>query len=172
MRLAKFTAATCLAAAVAGCVAQPGTDERVVTSAKPAPAEMDAAPPPAPPPPPSTVMMSKSGANMAQARIAAPGYYVPPVIIAQDPGREKYDGKEVSPVKLTTNEPVSTFSVDVDTGSYSNVRRMLRDGVRPPADSVRRSSRSTRKRLVSRVMTESVTRRYAASRVSVSASRA
>src|SRR5690606_36389656 len=32
---------------------------------------------------------------------------------------------------------VSTFSVDVDTGSYSNVRRMLRDGVRPPPDAVR-----------------------------------
>lgn len=137
MRLAKFTAATCLAAAVAGCAAQPGTDERVVTSAKPAPAEMDAAPPPAPPPPPSTVMMSKSGANMAQARIAAPGYYVPPVIIAQDPGREKYDGKEVSPVKLTTNEPVSTFSVDVDTGAYANSRRFLSQGTLPPKDAVR-----------------------------------
>ena len=34
-------------------------------------------------------------------------------------------------------QPVSTFSIDVDTGSYSNVRRMIRQGVRPPADAVR-----------------------------------
>jgi len=33
--------------------------------------------------------------------------------------------------------PVSTFSIDVDTASYSNVRRFLSDGVRPPKDAVR-----------------------------------
>ena len=33
--------------------------------------------------------------------------------------------------------PVSTFSVDVDTGAYSNVRRMLNQGEAPPADAVR-----------------------------------
>ena len=32
---------------------------------------------------------------------------------------------------------MSTFSVDVDTGSYTNVRRMLNDGYLPPAESVR-----------------------------------
>jgi Ca-activated chloride channel homolog len=35
------------------------------------------------------------------------------------------------------DEPLSTFSVDVDTASYSNVRRFLRDGQLPPADAVR-----------------------------------
>jgi len=34
-------------------------------------------------------------------------------------------------------EPLSTFSVDVDTASYANVRRFLRDGSLPPADAVR-----------------------------------
>ncbi len=33
--------------------------------------------------------------------------------------------------------PLSTFSIDVDTASYSNVRRMLRDGQLPPPDAVR-----------------------------------
>ena len=33
--------------------------------------------------------------------------------------------------------PLSTFSVDVDTGSYANVRRMLAAGALPPADAVR-----------------------------------
>jgi len=34
-------------------------------------------------------------------------------------------------------DAVSTFSIDVDTASYTNVRRMLRDGQLPPADAVR-----------------------------------
>jgi Ca-activated chloride channel family protein len=33
--------------------------------------------------------------------------------------------------------PVSTFSIDVDAASYSNVRRYLRQGALPPADAVR-----------------------------------
>ena len=35
------------------------------------------------------------------------------------------------------DEPLSTFSIDVDRASYSNVRRFLRDGMRPPIDAVR-----------------------------------
>ncbi|WP_245626216.1 vWA domain-containing protein [Stenotrophomonas humi] len=50
---------------------------------------------------------------------------------------EVYERPADNPVKRTTEQPVSTFSVDVDTGSYSNVRRMLESGVRPPADAVR-----------------------------------
>lgn len=37
----------------------------------------------------------------------------------------------------TAEEPVSTFSIDVDTASYANIRRMLRDGYEVPADAVR-----------------------------------
>jgi Ca-activated chloride channel family protein len=33
--------------------------------------------------------------------------------------------------------PLSTFSIDVDTAAYANVRRFLNDGQRPPADAVR-----------------------------------
>ena len=39
--------------------------------------------------------------------------------------------------KKTAAEPLSTFSVDVDTASYSNVRRMLRSGTEVPSDAVR-----------------------------------
>ncbi|MCD9046562.1 VWA domain-containing protein [Luteimonas sp. MHLX1A] len=52
-------------------------------------------------------------------------------------GSERYAPRTDNPVQRTAEAPVSTFSVDVDTGSYSNVRRMLRQGVRPPADAVR-----------------------------------
>jgi Ca-activated chloride channel family protein len=39
--------------------------------------------------------------------------------------------------RRVSDHPLSTFSVDVDTASYSNVRRFLRDGTLPPADAVR-----------------------------------
>jgi Ca-activated chloride channel family protein len=71
----------------------------------------------------------------AQERMA--GGYVPPVVVATDPGRERYDGKAVSPVHIARAEPVSTFSVDVDTGAYANTRRFLSQGQLPPVDAVR-----------------------------------
>ncbi|AKE53011.1 vWA domain-containing protein [Kangiella geojedonensis] len=51
--------------------------------------------------------------------------------------REQYQKIEPSDVFLTLEQPVSTFSIDVDTGAYSNVRRMLNDGYFPPNDAVR-----------------------------------
>ena len=36
-----------------------------------------------------------------------------------------------------THDPVSTFSIDVDTGSYTNARRFIRAGQLPPPDAVR-----------------------------------
>jgi Ca-activated chloride channel family protein len=36
-----------------------------------------------------------------------------------------------------TRKPLSTFSIDVDAASYSNVRRYLRQGQQPPKDAVR-----------------------------------
>lgn len=51
--------------------------------------------------------------------------------------REKYADLEDNPVHVAAKDPVSTFSLDVDTGSYSNVRRFLRSGELPPQDAVR-----------------------------------
>jgi len=50
---------------------------------------------------------------------------------------EHYATVEDNPVHRVADDPVSTFSIDVDTGSYSNVRRMLLAGTRPPRDAVR-----------------------------------
>src|SRR5690606_30424836 len=50
---------------------------------------------------------------------------------------ERYAAREDNPVRRTSEHPLSTFSIDVDTGSYANVRRMLDQGMRPPADAVR-----------------------------------
>lgn len=51
---------------------------------------------------------------------------------------ENYQKIETNPVYVVAQQPVSTFSVDVDTGSYSNVRRFLtHEGQLPPVDAVR-----------------------------------
>lgn len=55
----------------------------------------------------------------------------------QDEGRDKFEKAEINPFKQVSEAPVSTFSVDVDTASYSFVRRQLNSGVMPNPDAVR-----------------------------------
>jgi len=50
---------------------------------------------------------------------------------------ERYPDATPNPVRRVTDEPVSTFSIDVDTASYSNVRRFIDEGRAPPVDAVR-----------------------------------
>lgn len=50
---------------------------------------------------------------------------------------ERYAEIVANPVIATREQPVSTFSIDVDTGAYSNVRRFLDQGQLPPTDAVR-----------------------------------
>lgn len=50
---------------------------------------------------------------------------------------EEYDRNPDNPFHLAAQEPLSTFSIDVDTASYSNMRRFLMDKRLPPRDAVR-----------------------------------
>ncbi|HEY7287722.1 MAG TPA: von Willebrand factor type A domain-containing protein, partial [Vicinamibacterales bacterium] len=50
---------------------------------------------------------------------------------------EAYDRVNDNQWNAVAQHPLSTFSADVDTASYSNVRRFLRDGQAPPKDAVR-----------------------------------
>jgi Ca-activated chloride channel family protein len=50
---------------------------------------------------------------------------------------ERYPGATSNPIRQVAEAPVSTFSIDVDTASYANVRRFLNDGRLPPVDAVR-----------------------------------
>ena len=54
-----------------------------------------------------------------------------------DPDTEAFANAAVNPVHVTAEEPVSTFSVDVDTASYAVVRSSLNAGQLPPAEAVR-----------------------------------
>ncbi len=51
--------------------------------------------------------------------------------------REEYEAFPDNPFVLVAEDPRSTFSIDVDTASYANIRRMLRDGRLPGRDAVR-----------------------------------
>ncbi len=51
--------------------------------------------------------------------------------------RENYKHFENQSIQSVFDNPISTFSIDVDTGSYANVRRMLNQGQMPRQDAVR-----------------------------------
>lgn len=53
------------------------------------------------------------------------------------PSLDDYDEIRDNTFRRVADHPLSTFSIDVDTASYAQVRKMLLDGVFPPADAVR-----------------------------------
>ncbi len=72
--------------------------------------------------------------SMAFSSLARPMMTPPP-----EPAiTEQYEETDPNPVKLTSEEPVSTFSSDVDTTAYSVMRRYIStNNMLPPSDSVR-----------------------------------
>ncbi|MGX1183145.1 Ca-activated chloride channel family protein [Pseudomonas sp. F-14 TE3623] len=55
----------------------------------------------------------------------------------RDEQREQYQALADNPIHSVIEAPVSTFSADVDTGAYANVRRLLNQGRLPPEGAVR-----------------------------------
>ena len=95
------------------------------------------APPPPPHPHPVITPARESYAGATARRMApapAPAGYLPP---ATQESRDRYSKYTENPVRITREAPLATFGVDVDTGSYTHVRRMLSMGKLPPADAVR-----------------------------------
>ena len=107
-----------LATGLAACA----SNEPMAPEPLPSPPEPVMMAPPPPPPVPMPMPMP-----MMQG-FAGPGAPMSPE------ERERYQALEPNPVKRVAEEPVSTFSVDVDTGSYANVRRFLSQGRMPPAE--------------------------------------
>ncbi len=107
---------------------------------------------------PSTVMMLQSvnskKADAAMITIAPPPYLAPAEMVVSPPllskqkyitdsayipvqDTPKYQKFQENSWKLVSEDPVSTFSADVDTGSYANVRRFIQQGQLPSPDAVR-----------------------------------
>lgn len=83
---------------------------------------------------PAPQLMS-SGSVAAHRKAAAKHHAAPPV--AMPASRDQFQEIERNAIKRVADAPVSTFSVDVDTASYSTVRHMLNRGAMPPSDAVR-----------------------------------
>jgi Ca-activated chloride channel homolog len=59
------------------------------------------------------------------------------VMLLPEPTGDLYADVAPSPVVAVADQPVSTFSIDVDTAAYANVRRFLEEGRLPPPEAVR-----------------------------------
>ena len=86
-------------------------------------------------PSPETKRMSIGDRGTAYMAPVSPAFR--PYVQQATPEREQYGTIVENPIKQVSESPVSTFSIDVDTGAYANVRRMLNAGRLPPADAVR-----------------------------------
>ena len=73
-----------------------------------------------------------SGGRAPGIAAQAEPFTLPPVV-----DRENYAPIDDNPLRLVREHPVSTFSVDVDTGSYANMRRFLNGGSLPRRDAIR-----------------------------------
>jgi Ca-activated chloride channel family protein len=81
-----------------------------------------AAPPPPPPPPAAPAPLLKSADSLSRNA---------------GPNTEAYDRIVDNPFIRASQEQLATFSIDVDTASYANMRRFLTQNQMPPRDSVR-----------------------------------
>ncbi|MEM8789838.1 MAG: VWA domain-containing protein [Pseudomonadota bacterium] len=63
--------------------------------------------------------------------------FIAPAPVIAESGTERYPDATPAPLKITAEDPVSTFSIDVDTASYALVRSSLNAGNLPPRGAVR-----------------------------------
>ncbi|MBC7767977.1 MAG: VWA domain-containing protein [Phycisphaerales bacterium] len=102
-------------------------------------------------PPPSPPPVAQEGIVVSGSRMARRDFQalspittvggevgrIAPQPMPGDVDRDQYEDTDTNPIFVTAETPVSTFSIDVDTASYSNVRRFLNEGRLPPSDAVR-----------------------------------
>jgi Ca-activated chloride channel homolog len=86
------------------------------------------------PPPPTGAPLRTLGYVSGGDAMAIPPDYAG---TAGEMNTEEYGRIADNPFLETVRNPLSTFSIDVDRASYSNVRRFLTDNQRPPRDAVR-----------------------------------
>ncbi len=104
------------------------TADRVIMAE---PMMVDAAPPP---PAPSPISAPNSGVSMTMRSVASDALAPSASYNASGDTFTSFDEQRL---KAVAEEPVSTFSLDVDTASYAYMRRMLEDGFLPERDAVR-----------------------------------
>ncbi|MGV3552010.1 vWA domain-containing protein [Rhizobium sp.] len=88
------------------------------------------------PKPATTQLFTKRQNNLGGATLNESMIAQPTVQIPVESG-DRFTSKDTNPVKSVVSEPVSTFSVDVDTASYAYTRQAIMNGRLPEPDSVR-----------------------------------
>ncbi|GGY03355.1 DUF3520 domain-containing protein [Massilia dura] len=123
---------------VAAPAPSPGPD--MTHPAAPAAPVTPPAPPAPPAPAPSFGGMAGVAPGTARPMIALRAPHAPYIVpgpVFLPGGTDKFPDKEAGKAVLVAEQPVSTFSADVDTASYAFVRRMLSAGQQPPLAAVR-----------------------------------
>ena len=80
--------------------------------------------------------IDKLGEPELRQKLLKPSFHRPERLL-EEARAEAYAAIHDNPFATPLAEPLSTFSIDVDTAAYSNMRRFLTQGSLPPADSVR-----------------------------------
>ena len=97
-----------------------------------------------------SVSMMRTASDTIERKEIAPGIYPPPMPIPEPPfvpippwtsertfTTESYDSIRENPFMGVDEQPLSTFSIDVDTASYANMRRFLNRDRKPARGSIR-----------------------------------
>ena len=84
-----------------------------------------------------TEQLAAKIASAPASYAAADNMYMPDIIYQPEQSNETYRSYLDNAVFKTSEQAVSTFSIDVDTGSYANVRRFLQQGQKPDPQAVR-----------------------------------
>jgi Ca-activated chloride channel family protein len=124
-------------AAPSAPAAEPPRTEAQADAAVASPALPVAPPAVAPAAAPARPMAAGKVAHEMTRMAVMPTLMPAPMPVPDQPSNERYGQISDNPIHRVAEAPVSTFSVDVDTGSYSNVRRLLNGGALPPVDAVR-----------------------------------
>ena len=119
----------------------PNVDGTIASHRPPPLGEQPVAPPEVSPPPPPG---REQGVVVTGSRLASEGHgantpyaQYAPQPMPGDVDRDQYDHQTDYPIHQVAADPISTFSIDVDSASYSNVRRFLNENRLPPRDAVR-----------------------------------
>ncbi|WP_192252992.1 vWA domain-containing protein [Mesorhizobium silamurunense] len=81
--------------------------------------------------------LKRAPGAVADSKLMVQPVPMPDQMQPQEENRDRIQTFKTNPVHEAAQDPVSTFSIDVDTASYSFVRRSLKEGILPDPDTVR-----------------------------------
>lgn len=151
----RFTSLLICSAIISACSQQPNTTQHTVDNSKPSDNQSKVTiSPQVMPAQPTELLFQYEQASVVETDMTSESLAVTGLALAEPvhtrqrllskvivphtfDNTEQYFAPVSNGVLQTQSQPLSTFSIDVDTASYANVRRMLNAGELPPADAVR-----------------------------------